>query len=457
MIERYHTDILQLQQSLEGSVSFPGDPDYLETKSVFNAHVDKNPAIVIFPASIPDILRIMEFAGQKDMRITIRNGGHSTYGQCLIDDGLVLNMKNLNRVVVDPVAKIARVEAGALLRDLDMACAPYHLAVPAGDCPMVGVAGLVLGGGNGFLSRSFGLTCDQLVSAGMVTADGQTLELSNAINAKLFRAIKGAGQGNFGVITELVFRLSEVPESIYGGSLYWPASIAREILQKYRDTMIDAPDAMSLYVRMNQELAGKPVIRVYGMFNGPVEKGKKYLDPVTQWAEVLHGSFGRTTYSDMQRINEQPAPFSPKFFWKNFLIRDLDDAMIDRLVLSFRNRPNHLSRVNLDIMGGVINQVGASESSFIHRDYQYICSIIGVWNDSDDEASCKAWCFDSWKELAGSNSPCYQNYADPFQHNAVRSYFGNKITSLFWLKKYFDSQNRFVGTLFRANNSDYYC
>jgi FAD/FMN-containing dehydrogenase len=284
MIERYHTDILQLQQSLEGSVSFPGDPDYLETKSVFNAHVDKNPAIVIFPASIPDILRIMEFAGQKDMRITIRNGGHSTYGQCLIDDGLVLNMKNLNRVVVDPVAKIARVEAGALLRDLDMACAPYHLAVPAGDCPMVGVAGLVLGGGNGFLSRSFGLTCDQLVSAGMVTADGQTLELSNAINAKLFRAIKGAGQGNFGVITELVFRLSEVPESIYGGSLYWPASIAREILLQ-----IDAPDAMSLYVRMILE---------------------------SRWVSMLRGQKFCMVHLSMQRIMNSRHPYESGIGWK---------------------------------------------------------------------------------------------------------------------------------------------
>ncbi len=440
-------DILRFGETLDGSWSLPGDPGYLETKAVFNALIDKNPGMVVFPGSHQDIIRSISFARVNGWKVSIKNGGHSTYGQCLLDDGLVLNMKYFNKVTVDSHLKIAKVKAGALLKDLDAACSPYHLAVPSGDCPMVGVTGLVLGGGNGFLSRSLGLTCDQLISAAMVTATGDTMILSDQMNQDVFRAIRGAGQGNFGVMTDLELRLSEVPKEVFGGSIYWPVSVAREVLRKYRDVLVGAPDALSLYIRLNQDLDDTPAIRLYGMFNGPVPEGERYFNPISQWSGIMHNTLGKYTYWEMQRINEQPSHFRPKFYWKNFFLKDLEDRMIDQLLKYFLERPNRYCRINLDVLGGKINRMYPLGTSFIHRDDTYICSIIGVWNNPEEEALCKAWCFNSWQDLTLGKLRSYQNYADPFQPDPPGSYFGERLDFLDGLKKNLDPEDLFMGTL----------
>ncbi|MBK8505441.1 MAG: FAD-binding oxidoreductase [Saprospiraceae bacterium] len=440
-------DYSGLEKNLIGIICLPDDSGYFETIEVFNALVVARPKLVVFPKVPHDIKLTILFAKENGLKITVKNGGHSTYGQCLNDGGIVVDMKFLNQVEVDPSKNVARVQAGALMQDLDAATTPYHLAVPGGDCPMVGVTGLVLGGGNGFLSRSFGLTCDQLISAILVAANGETLALDRHTNPNIFQAIRGAGQSNFGVITEVVLKLSVVPPKIYGGSSFWPIDRAREIFRKYYEMISGAPDELSLYLRLNQDFKGEPVIRLYGMYNGPIDTGKMYFDRISRWAGSLSESFGEYTYFEMQRINEQPAQFRPKFYWKTFFIDEPDDLLIEELLVCFQERPTQHCRINLDVLGGQIQRISPLETSFVHRNDHFICSIIAVFENPADEYACKNWCFGSWQKLRTGSDRSYQNYADPYLADPPRSYFDTKLDQMLQLKQTFDPENIFIGSL----------
>ena len=445
-MDKLQGDISDLQKSLQGSVALPGSDSYKNTKTIFNASIDKKPRFVVYPECEEDIVRTIIFARDLGLKITVKNGGHSTYGQCLSNEAIAVDMVNFKKVEVDAIQKEVRLHSGALLGDLDDACAVSNLAVPSGDCPMVGITGLTLGGGNGYLSRTLGLTCDNLLSASMVTSEGKIIQLNKSNNSELFRALKGAGHCNFGVIVGMRLKLFDIPEKILGGSIWWPIDDAHEILRKYRDLMSSAPDQLTLYFRLNQSNAGLPMANVYGMYYGNISSGKTFFHQMLGWKSCYDQNISESTYYDMQKINLEPAPFSPRFFWKNFIIDELDDQLIEKLLQCYAMRPTAHCRVNLDPLGGRINKVNVEETAFIHRNSAFICSIIAVWINPSEKQICKKWCFDHWAQLSQSSRACYQNYADPFLDNG-KAYFGDQLKTLLDLKKQVDHNNQFIGSL----------
>jgi FAD/FMN-containing dehydrogenase len=385
----------ELRLRLSGGLHRPGEPGYEDACVLFNSMPEHRPRLVARCAAPDDIVAALAYARGEGLPIAVRAGGHSVTGLSLADDGLVLDVRGMDQVEVDPVGRIARVGGGANWSQVDRATQPYGLAAVGGRVSSTGVAGLTLGGGSGWLERAHGLACDNLISAQLVTADGRFVTASETENPELLWALRGGG-GNFGVVTEFVFRLHEVGDEVLGGIAFYPASRGREVMTLWRDVMEDAPPLLSLacmymYVPDDEQFP-EPVrdelcVLLVGMYAGPVAEGEQALRAIRD-SQPKVDLIGPMAYADVQCALDDPPGY--RNYWTAENLTELPDEAIEAIAArSEVGAPG--SQVFMVAWGGAIDRTGSDRSPLAGRDTRWIIHPLIMWEDPAEDAERLAY------------------------------------------------------------------
>ncbi|MFF5988246.1 FAD-binding oxidoreductase [Prauserella flavalba] len=445
----FTADVDELRFRLDGGVHEPGDPFYEDTCTLFNTMVERRPRLVAECVVVEDVVAALAFARHHDLPIAVRAGGHSVAGLSLCDDGLVLDVRGIADIEVDPRRRLARIGGGAIWAAVDRATQVHGLATTGGRVSTTGVAGLTLGGGSGWLERKHGLACDNLVAAELVTGDGRIVRASIDENPELLWALRGGG-GNFGVVTALEFALHPVGPEIFGGVALFGAGRGREVLRTFRDVMNGAPDELSLacaFVTAPEDdevpahLRGRPAVAIVGMWAGAVGAGERALTPIRALGPDAD-FFGFTGYADLQCSVDDPAGY--RNYWTAENVVDLPDEAIDVLVRHARQLPAGPSQLFIVAWGGAVSRVGAEHSPLVGRDARFIVHPLLLWeNPSDDERyrtlarACRAD-LRPW-----STGATYPNFLGDEGRDRMRRAFGTSADRLAAVKARWDPHHVF--------------
>ncbi|GAA4846948.1 FAD-binding oxidoreductase [Kitasatospora terrestris] len=393
-----------LRSRFSGEVIAPGSPAYDEARVVFNAMVDKRPAVIARCATVDDAAAAVAFGTERGLEIAVRCGGHGVTGAALSEGGLVVDLRRLNAVEIDPVARVARVGGGAVMGDLDRACQAHGLAVTGGRVSTTGVGGLVLGGGSGWLERKFGLMCDNLLAAELVTADGRRVRASEHENPELFWALHGGG-GNFGVVTAFVFGLHPLPEFSMA-LLMWPAEGGLELARAYRDAMDAAPDeaggAMIFFTAppepfVPDHLVGQFAAGVLVTYAGTAEQARPWVAPMLGYGhqvEVVQD----VPYADLQCMIDDPPGF--RNYWSAAYLTGVPDPALEKFCEAAREMvvPSP-SQHALFPMGGAV-ALGPAEYPVPWRSAPWAVHPFGMWEDPADDARACDWAHRAAADMA---------------------------------------------------------
>jgi FAD/FMN-containing dehydrogenase len=443
------------ERPLRGAVLRPGEAGYDEARSVWNATVDRSPALIVRATGAADVLAAVEHARENDLLLSVKGGGHHIAGNAVCEGGLMLDLSGMNEVRVDPAARTARVGPGATMGDMDHETATFGLATPGGVVSTTGVAGLTLGGGFGWLSRKYGLAVDNLRSVDVVTADGELRHASEAETPDLFWGIRGGG-GNFGVVTSFEFDLHEVSEVLFGPTVYRYED-APDVLRNYREFARDAPRECCVWVDsltapplpfIPEQYQGTTVLSVVAFYAGDLEAGERVLAPVREFGDPVGEAVAPTPYTAVQ------ATFDPLYaagaynYWTSQNLLELTDGVVDTLVSFGERLPTPGSDVLLHQVGGAIGDVAPDATAYPHRDAAFIVSPGGRWEAPEDAEACIAWareCRDALSEHATGGS--YVNFISEGDGDG-RVAYGDNYDRLVELKNEYDPRN-----LFRMNQN----
>jgi len=445
-----------LREQLRGQLITPEDPDYDAARAVFNAMVDKRPAGVIRVAQVSDVIAGVNFARDNSLPLAIRGGGHSAPGFGTWDDALVLDFVNRTGVRVDPENSTARAEAGTTWADFNHATHAFGLATTGGIVGSTGVAGLTLGGGIGYLARKYGLSCDNLVSADIVTADGNFLTVSEERNEDLFWAIRGGG-GNFGVVTSLEFQLHPV-DMVHAGIIIYGAENIPAVARFYRDYIGSAPEEFGAFLGFHQgppvpflpeEWHGKSVCVVVGMWTGDPAEGESRWQPFLDAAPVAGSMVAPMPYPALNVAFDGLNQKGMQGYWKANFLRELNDGAIAAHARFGATVTSVNTAVHVYPIDGAVSRVGAQDTAFVHRDMKFAPVIATQWADPKDNEANIAWARAYAAELAPhSEAGGYINFMDSEDQSRVRSNYGPNWDRLVAIKSKYDP-----GNLFRVNQN----
>jgi FAD/FMN-containing dehydrogenase len=388
------TDELRLR--LGGGLHEPGDAEYEDACMLFNAIVEKRPRFVARCSAPDDVVAALAFAREHGLDVSVRAGGHSVTGLSLCDDGLVLDVRGMSDVEVDPERRVARIGGGATWALVDRATQAHGLATTGGRVSSTGVVGLTLGGGSGWLERMHGLACDNLLAAELVTADGRLVRASADEHPDLLWALRGGG-GNFGVVTALELRLHPVGPEVYGGLLMYPAERGPELLRRWRDVMRDAPDELSLafaYLRAPADdpdvpapLRGELTAIVAGMYAGSAAGGEQALRPIRELGPAPLDAFGPVPYADLQCSLDDPPGY--RNYWTVELLPDLPDGVADLLHGQALDMPGSAPQIFCVAWGGAVAR--HDDGPLAGRDARFAVHPLMLWDDPADDERVIAW------------------------------------------------------------------
>ena len=388
--------------------------------------------------------RAILFARANDITLGVRGGGHNAAGLSSVDDGLVIDLRGMRDVVVDPTRKIARAGGGATWADFDKATAAHGLATTGGVISSTGIAGLSLGGGLGWLMRSHGLACDNIVSAEVVTADGQVVRASADENPDLFWALRGGG-GNFGVVTTFEFQLHEV-STVLGGMFIYPISRARDVLRLYRDVTRTAPDALTVFAAMMHTPDGVPVIALAMCYNGPVNDGERAIAAIRASGSPIAGEVGPIPYTALQTMLDAGFPSGLQVHWRSEFASALPDELVDTLVTAFKGVRSPLSALLIEQFGGAVRRVDADATAYDQRDADYNLVLVSRWTAPADAEPNVQWARQTSDAVKSfGNGHVYVNYIGAGESpDRVRASFSPaKFTRLAAVKRRWDPTNVF--------------
>lgn len=383
----------QLAESLDGELIRPEDEGYDEARKVYNGMIDKQPALVAHCASAEDVVASVNFARANDLVVAVRSGGHSVAGMSICDDGILIDLAGMKQVDVDPQARIARAGGGVLWGEFDKATQEHALHTPGGRVTTTGVGGFTTGGGYGWTSSKHGLTCDNLVSAEVVTADGRVLTASEEENEDLFWGIRGAS-GNFGIVTNFEFRLHELGPTVLGGLAIWPVSEGPRVMRAWRDHVEGAPDELSTACValtgppeefVPEHLQGQPVCAIAGMYVGDHEEGVAAFQPLKDARPDLD-LVQPMPYTEFQAILDPGNQPGFRNYWRGEYLTGLPDEAIDTFFTHAREPLSPFNQMVVFRLGGGVNGVGDDETAFSHRDAEYMFHPIAMWEDPADDA-----------------------------------------------------------------------
>jgi len=452
------TDLGQLRAGFAGEILTPADGEpYDDARIVFNAMFDRRPAVIARATCDGDVLAALLFSNSSGLPIAIRAGGHSVAGFSAIDGGLLLDLRPMKDIEVDPVARRVRVGPGVTWGELDRATQEHGLATTGGRMTTTGVAGFVLGSGSGWLERMHGFACDNLVSARVITASGRILNASESENPELFWGLRGGG-GNFGVVTEFELRLHPVGPTIYGGMLLHPRERAPELCRFFRDFMQSAPrEVVGGLILMTAppapfvpaELQGRPAVSVVTAYFGDPGEGKTALAPLREFGGPPVDLVGPMGYLDLQAITDAGNPPGRRNYWTSDLLPDLTDEAIDALVDRADAATSPASVVILAPYGGAVADVPEDAVPIGGRSARWFYHCYGIWTDKDDARHIDWVRRTSEAIRPWTTAGMALNFFSRVGDNRVRAAFGDeKYSRLVALKDEYDPEN-----LFRMNQN----
>jgi FAD/FMN-containing dehydrogenase len=441
------TDLASLRQNLRGELVVAGEAKYDEARRVWNGNVDRRPALIVRCLGAADVQQAVNFARSFGLLVSVRGGGHSAPGYGTNEGGLVIDLSLMRGIRVDPDARTVQAQGGALWRDLDHETQAFGLATTGGTVSNTGIVGLTLGGGLGWLMGKHGLSIDNLVSADVVTADGQFRKASAKDEPDLFWALRGGG-GNFGVVTSLEYRLHPVTQ-VLGGMVIYPLDQARDVLRFYRDFTSTLPDEAEAYAALLTAPQGMPVAALILGYNGPIAEGEKVLAPARRFGKPVADVVGPMPYAARQRMLDEPnAIHGLQRYWRSAFTEQISDGLIDVMVEGASSFSSPLSALLLFHMHGAATRVSPTATAFAPRRTQWDFDAIGQWAEGAESPTHIAWVRALWSELeAHLKGSAYVNHlATDDRPEKVRASYGDNYSRLRSLKATYDPKN-----LFRVN------
>lgn len=430
-----------------------GDAEYDRARSVWNGMIDRHPAVIARCATQRDVADALAFARATGLPLAVRGGGHNVAGYATCDGGVVIDLAPMRGVEVDPVGRVVHVGGGATWADVDQATQPHALVVPGGEVSETGVAGLTLSGGVGMVRRKYGLTCDNLLAAEVVLADGRCVRASFDENADLFWALRGGG-GNFGVVTRFTFQAHPVGPEIAKLGVLYPIEAAPDVLRAWRTFADVAPDEATTAVNFwripaipdfPSELHGKATVMVEGMYSGDVDEGLRLFRPLQLLGEPLLDLTGPMTYLESQTGFDAFVPAGLRYYWKALNLASLDDEVIAAIVDGARRVPEGRSLMVLRHLGGAVARVPANATAFGNRRAPYNLSLDATWEDPAEDDTHVSWVRGFWNAMRGYASGVYLNFPGFGEEGEalVRAGLGENYARLQQVKRRYDPDNVF--------------
>jgi FAD/FMN-containing dehydrogenase len=447
----------ELKRGLAGDVLRPGDGDYESARRIWNAMIDKRPALILRCAATSDVVRGVNFARNDGIELAVRGGGHNIAGNAVCDDGVVIDLSRMKAATVNPAARRVTIEAGATLADIDAATQAHGLATPLGINSTTGVAGLTLGGGFGWLSRKYGMTIDNLESAEVVTAAGEVVRASAAEHPDLFWALRGGG-GNFGVVTRFEFRLHPVGPEVLSGLIVFSLAEAKQVLQGYREFVAKAPEDLSVWALLRlapplpflpPEVHGKGIVALPLLYAGDPKEGARLIDPLRAIGTPIGEHVGVQPYAAWQQAFDPLLTAGARNYWKSHNLTALDDGLLD-VVIDYAGRlPSPQCEIFLAALGGATARPARDSAAYPHRDTRFVMNVHGRWESSAEDERGIGWArgfFDASAPFASGG--VYVNFMTADESDRVRAAYGSNYGRLAEVKRKYDPRN-----LFRMNQN----
>jgi hypothetical protein len=391
--------IKHLKDMIQGDILFPSHDQYDHARKIWNGMIDTHPACIVRCTGPADVIDVVKFARTHELLASIRGGGHNVSGKALCDEGIVIDLSQMKGIRVDPISRIARAQAGVTLGELDRETQAFGLVAPAGIVTTTGIAGLTLGGGIGYLSRKYGLTCDNLLSVDLVTAEGEYLTVSQTQHPDLFWGVRGGG-GNFGIVTSFEYQLQPLGPMVLGGMLLHPMENAPAFLRFYRDFIVDAPDELAVVPLLRlappasflpSSVHGKPVVGVIVLYAGAIEDAESCLAPLRQYGTPLIDGIKPTPFRTLQSMLDASARPGLQYYVKSEFLPPLDDALIDTIVEHASRITSPLSVIAGFHLGGAVSRVEEEATAYSHRDAAYSLIINCAWSDPVESDTHIQW------------------------------------------------------------------
>ncbi len=435
-------DIARLRRMVRGEVVARGDVAYDQARKVWNGMVERHPAAIVYCAGSDDVVAAVNFARSHSLLVAVRAGGHNIGGASVCNDGLVIDLSRMKKIEVDPNKRTARAQAGLNLGEFDAATQAHGLATTMGVNGDTGIAGLTLGGGFGKLGRKYGLSCDNLVAAEVVTADGRLLHTSATEHSDLFWAIRGGG-GNFGIVTSFEYRLFPVGPVLVAGSVAYPYERAHEAMRFYQAFASTAADELSLDAALATMPSGERVFSISACYVGSIDEGERVLKPLREYGAPIQDQIAPRPYVEIQSAGDATFPRGRRYYWKAQFLRELSNAAIDTLLAGYATAPAE-SLLVLQHVGGAIARVPVDATPYANRDALYDCFPIAIWDDPIEDAMRIRWARELWDAMRPfSTGGVYANNLGEEGMERIEAAYGENYVRLLALKNKYDPTNFF--------------
>jgi FAD/FMN-containing dehydrogenase len=446
-----------LRTGLRGAACLDGEDGYDEARTLWNAMIDRYPGVVVRAAGAADVIRAVRFATERGLPIAVRGGGHNIAGSAVCDDGVMIDLSRMNAVQIDPHAQRAWIGPGATLGDIDKETQAFGLVLPTGINSTTGIAGLTLGGGFGWLTRAFGMTIDNLLSADVVTARGELVHASPGKNADLFWALRGGG-GNFGIVTSFEFRLHPLGPEVLAGLIVHPFDQAADLLKAYRDLVAAAPDRLTVWVVMRKapplpflpaEWHGREVLVFAACYAGPPAEGEAAVAALRKLGKPIADVIGPVPFSGWQTAFDPLLTPGARNYWKTHDFTALSDGAIGVLTREVANLPGPECEVFLAQVGGAMARVPADATAYPYRNSHFIMNVHTRWREAADDERYVAWARALYKATAPfATGGAYVNFMPADDADRIENVYGPNFRRLSELKGKWDPEN-----LFRNNQN----
>lgn len=442
----------QLSNKVQGKVIVPDDPDYEESRQIWNAMIDKHPAAIVQCSDASDVLEALNYAKANKLEISVRGAGHNIAGNSICDNGLMIDLSTMKRVQVDPEKQRVQVEPGVTLGDLDAAVQEHGLATPVGINSTTGISGLTLGGGFGWLTRKYGMTIDNLISAKVITADGRQLTASEDDNADLFWAIRGGG-GNFGIITEFEFQLHSVGPEILAGLMVFPFEQAKQILTQYREFVETAPEDLNVWVVLRkapplpflpEDVHDKEVVVLAMFYTGEIKEGEQLIAPLRSFGDAHGEHIGAQPYTAWQQAFDPLLTPGQRNYWKSHNFTELSDGAIEQLISYAGKLPTSQCEIFIGLLAGAPNRIDSNAMAYSSRDAKFVLNVHGRWEEESDDEKAISWAREFFKATKPfASAGVYVNFMTAEEGERVSDAYSVNYQRLVEIKRKYDPQNIF--------------
>lgn len=440
--------IANLRASFTGVLLRPGEDGYDQARAVWNGMIDRCPALIARCTDADDVISAVRFAHAHNLLVSVRGGGHNVAGNAVCEGGLMIDLSPMKAIAVDATNRTARAEAGVLWSELDQATQQHGLATTGGTVSHTGIAGLTLGGGLGWLMGKHGLSCDNLLSVDIVTADGELLTASKTENEDLFWAIRGGG-GNFGVVTSFTYKLHPVGPTILGGMILYPQAQASEVLRFYRDFARSTPDELMVFAALLNTPDGLPVIALIAGWFGPLADGEQHLKPLRDFGTPMADLIAEIPYVQHQALFDAATPHGIHRYWKSGNLPEIKDDFIDVVIDQAARQPSPFSFILFFHIKGAAARVDPAKTAFGLREDQWDFDIVSQWMDPVDNQVNINWTRTFWNRVEPFTKGVYVNHLGGEEEaTRVRAAYGPNYERLVALKTKYDP-----GNFFRLNNN----